>query len=232
MRRLCVAMAALAAAATAAPAAAQYGPGEEYRQDVLGRGFADLRLRVDEGLRSGRIGRDEAFSLDEEMRMLARLEDHYRRDGLSGWERGDLQRRLVLLRDRIRYVESLGRRGEIPGYGGQAYEGPGYERGWEDPGAPPPPVDRPLPRSDEYGSGEVPGAVLPDARSDDRDWQGPDMPPDDERWQEEVTDGGQDQDLGDESIPAPDADGPDDVPADEGAEDEDWDDSDWEYEPI
>lgn len=226
MKIICVAMAAFAAVATAAPAAAQYGPGDEYRQDGIGRAFEDLRVRIDEGLRSGRIPRGEAFSLDEEMRMLARLEDHYRRDGLSGWERGDLQRRLVLFRDRIRFVESGGARGDPPGYGERNYQAPGYERGWEDPGAPPPSVDRPLPRSDDYGSVDEPGVMPPDARPNDRDWQDPDMPPADGRWQDEG--------YGDGPFPDPEANLPYEVPGEDGGagEDEDWDDSDWEYEPI
>lgn len=228
MKRLYVAMAAFATATAAVPAAAQYGADRDYRQDGVERRLEDLRLRIDDGVRRGLFGREEAFSLHEELRMLLRLEDHYRRGGFGGWERGDLQRRLVLLRDRIRYAESYGERSYRPGYeGGWDDREPGASApGWNGPGAPPPPVDRPLPRADDYQPGD--DVDLPDELPDDRNWQDPDRSPDDGRWQDEGLDDrlGREPLVGAEEVPG------DEAPDGDAADDEDWDDSDWEYEPI
>ncbi len=88
-----VAVSALAAATVPAVASAQ--PINQ-RQDQLER-------RIDIGLRNGALTRSEAYRLRAELRNVDRLEYRYRRDGLSGWERADLDRRLDRLSAQIRY---------------------------------------------------------------------------------------------------------------------------------
>lgn len=59
--------------------------------------------RIDAGVRSGELTRNEALRLQAEFRNLAQLEYRYRRDGLSNWERADLDRRFDGLSAQIRY---------------------------------------------------------------------------------------------------------------------------------
>ena len=59
---------------------------------------ARLSERIDRAAYSGRISRREAQNLRWQLSEYQRLEWRYRRDGLSGWERRDLDERL----DRIR----------------------------------------------------------------------------------------------------------------------------------
>lgn len=66
------------------------------RQDRLDR-------RIDRGVRNGHLTRREANSLRDEYRAIARLENRYRNNGLSSWERADLDRRFDALAARIRW---------------------------------------------------------------------------------------------------------------------------------
>jgi opacity protein-like surface antigen len=113
-------LAALAAtaglAAAAAPAAAQ-----DWRYDRPGYGYdygyarydrgdynidarqARLNDRIEDGVRDGSITWREARELREQSRDIARVEARYRYDGLNGWERADLDRRLDRLDQQIRY---------------------------------------------------------------------------------------------------------------------------------
>ena len=88
-----VAVSALAAATVPAVASAQ---SINQRQDQLER-------RIDVGLRNGSLTRNEAYRLRGELRETARLEARYRRGGLSGWERADLDRRFDRINAQIRY---------------------------------------------------------------------------------------------------------------------------------
>ena len=54
---------------------------------------ARLDRRIEQGLRDGRLTPREAASLRAEYRSIARLEARYRSNGLSAWERNDLDRR-------------------------------------------------------------------------------------------------------------------------------------------
>ena len=65
------------------------------RQDQLDR-------RIDRGVRNGSLSRREAGRLRAEFYAIARLEASYRRGGLSGWERADLDRRFDRLSAQIR----------------------------------------------------------------------------------------------------------------------------------
>ena len=55
---------------------------------------ARLAQRIDRAAYNGRISRREAQHLRSQLADYQRLEWRYRRDGLSRWEREDLQRRL------------------------------------------------------------------------------------------------------------------------------------------
>jgi hypothetical protein len=132
MKKILLALtAASALAATAAPALAQsydgYDRGDRYdrydRGDRYERGWVsiDQRLsqldrRIDRGVRSGQITRSEAYRLRGEFRMLVRLENRYRMDGLNRWERDDLNRRFDALSERIRWERHDGDR-YSSGYG-------------------------------------------------------------------------------------------------------------------
>ena len=98
-----VAVSALAAATVPAVASAQ---SINERQDRLER-------RIDMGLRNGSLSRSEAYRLRGDLRQTARLEAQYRRGGLSGWERADLDRRFDRISAQIRYE----RRDRDYGYG-------------------------------------------------------------------------------------------------------------------
>lgn len=62
-----------------------------------------LAWRIERGVRSGALSQREARDLRAGAYDIARLEARYRRDGLSGWERADLDRRLDRLDAQVRY---------------------------------------------------------------------------------------------------------------------------------
>jgi hypothetical protein len=65
---------------------------------------AQLDRRIDQGVRSGALTRNEAYRLRGEFQQIARLEMRYRASaGLQGWERADLDRRFDILSAKIRY---------------------------------------------------------------------------------------------------------------------------------
>lgn len=69
-----------------------------------------LERRIEQGLRSGKITRREAYRLRNEFQAIARLEARYRVNGLSSWERADLDRRFDTLAARIRWERQDGER--------------------------------------------------------------------------------------------------------------------------
>lgn len=71
---------------------------------------ARLDQRIDQGLRSGKLTRREANSLRAEFNTVARLETRYRANGLSNWERSDLDRRFDALSARLRWERTDGDR--------------------------------------------------------------------------------------------------------------------------
>ena len=104
-----------ATSAAALPAAAQsyHGPNHgPNRPPVVSAGYgnwqsinqrqANLDRRIDVGVRNGSLSRREATRLRSEFSSLSRLEASYRRGGLSGWERADLDRRFDRLAAQIR----------------------------------------------------------------------------------------------------------------------------------
>lgn len=96
MKKLIAGMLAVSAIAAAAPASAQAWQNINQRQ-------AQLDRRIDQGVRNGQLTRNEAAEMRRQFRVIAQLEQRYRRDGLSRWERQDLDRRFDHLSSRIRY---------------------------------------------------------------------------------------------------------------------------------
>jgi Ni/Co efflux regulator RcnB len=91
MKRILIALIA-ASSLTAAAAPAFAAPG----QDINAR-QANIERRIEVGIRNGSLTRPEAMRLRGESRQIARIEHRYRANGLSGWERRDLDNRLNAL---------------------------------------------------------------------------------------------------------------------------------------
>ena len=78
----------------------------DYRHD-WDRGFninqmqQRLDHRIDRGVRNGRLTREEARRMHAQFRDIARLDATYRRNGLSRYERNELERRLVTFERRL-----------------------------------------------------------------------------------------------------------------------------------
>ncbi|MBL8555051.1 MAG: hypothetical protein JNL41_12285 [Phenylobacterium sp.] len=115
-----IALAAASLGAVAAPAAAQDYRHDGYRHDSgrhdrsawdyrhdWERGFNinamqnQLDARIDRGIRNGRLTRQEAGMMRSQFRDIARLEATYRRNGLTRYERNELERRLVAFETRL-----------------------------------------------------------------------------------------------------------------------------------
>ena len=72
-----------------------------------------LNWRIERGVRNGALTSREAYRLREESRQIAYLESRYRQNGLSTWERADLDRRF----DRLEYLVRSERRDRDYGSG-------------------------------------------------------------------------------------------------------------------
>lgn len=102
MKKIMMTLAAVSTLAVAAPAAAQYGGGNfNVRID-------QLQANLQAGVQSGRITRNEAQPLRQQIRALNDLERQFSRDGLSRGERDQLQQRVQMLRQQIRMAERNG----------------------------------------------------------------------------------------------------------------------------
>ena len=102
------AVSAIAAATVPATASAQsYGPDRGYGHNDRGYDQGDrvarLDQRIDMGVRSGGLTRNEAWRLKGDLRETARLQARYNRGGLNGWERADLDRRFDRISAQVRY---------------------------------------------------------------------------------------------------------------------------------
>jgi ABC-type microcin C transport system permease subunit YejB len=99
MKRLAMSLTAVAAVLAIAPAAAQAAPWQSLNQRQ-----ANLEQRIDQGVRSGSLTRQEAQRLRGELASLDRLETRYRRSGgLDPRERADLDRRFDQLSAQVRF---------------------------------------------------------------------------------------------------------------------------------
>ena len=110
MKKILLSIAAVSAIAAAVPAMASaqaYGPDRGYGHGDRGYGQGDrvarLDQRIDIGIRSGSLTRNEAWRLKGDLRETARLQARYSRGGLNGWERADLDRRFDRISAQIRY---------------------------------------------------------------------------------------------------------------------------------
>ncbi len=114
MRSLIIALVTLGSVAAAAPAAAQYYPNDRdgygYGND---RGYnreslQQLASRIDRGIRNGSISQREGYGLRRELNQLYALDRRLRRDGLTRWERNELDRRTDALSRRVRWERNDG----------------------------------------------------------------------------------------------------------------------------
>lgn len=123
MNKFIATMATATAVVIATPATAQYGSSQQYANSnqqgqYRNNGNADanlaaridqLQIRLQAGVQNGSISRQEAMPLRQQLRQLSQLQRQYARDGISGRERGDLQRRMRDLRQAIRSVDGNNR---------------------------------------------------------------------------------------------------------------------------
>jgi hypothetical protein len=102
MKKLLLAIAAVGALGAALPAAAapwdRPGYGGHAAAGVDER-IREIDFRIDRGMRDGSLDWREARGLRGQLDGVRRLQYRYGRDGLSGWERADLNARL----DRLSY---------------------------------------------------------------------------------------------------------------------------------
>jgi hypothetical protein len=115
MKKILLGMAAISALAAAAPAVAQGGY-DRYEVDSrasVSVHIAQLRARLDAGVRSGAISRTEADPLNRQIYELQQLHAQFSRNGISGRENSELRHRITAVRQALRSAES--RRG---GWGG------------------------------------------------------------------------------------------------------------------
>jgi hypothetical protein len=105
MKNYLLAAAAVVAFSSVAPATAQSGILGQGIQQLLGGGLNGRLATLDNQIRvsfqRGEISRTEAGRLQNELFQLRQLEQSYRSDGLSRFERSDLQQRLRMLERRI-----------------------------------------------------------------------------------------------------------------------------------
>lgn len=97
MNRFKTAIAAMGVVAVALPSIASAAPWQSInaRQDRI-------EQRINQGIRSGALTRNEAVRLRSDFRSIANLEARYRRGGLSASERRDLDRRFDALSARVK----------------------------------------------------------------------------------------------------------------------------------
>ena len=117
MRKFLISAALLSVAAAAAPASAQYYDRYDDRRhydnfrdgERTDRQLAQISDRIERAHQRRLISSNEARRLQREVDQIDRLEDRYSRNGLSGWERQDLQRRVQHLRQRLQWERQEGR---------------------------------------------------------------------------------------------------------------------------
>ena len=121
MKTMILTLAAATALTAGAAAAQPYGYGrEDSRWVPIDQRQERLAFRIDQGVRSGQLTGREAWRLRTAFNEIARLEVRYRRNGLSNWERADLDRRMDLLTSEVR----MARRDDDRRYGANEYYPP------------------------------------------------------------------------------------------------------------
>lgn len=103
MKTMILTLAAVAALSAGAAAAQPYGWGRaDSRWMPIDQRQQQIAFRIDQGERNGQLTRREAYRLRTAFNRIARLEARYRWNGLSNWERVDLDRRLDMLTRDVR----------------------------------------------------------------------------------------------------------------------------------
>jgi hypothetical protein len=92
-----------ASVASAAPYDGRGFRDSAYSSGNINQRQRDIAFRIDQGQRNGGLTFREARVLRDDLRNVERLEIRYRRDGLSRWEVSDLDRRLDVLSQRVRF---------------------------------------------------------------------------------------------------------------------------------
>jgi hypothetical protein len=124
MKKILVSMIALSAVSIGTPGVAQYQNGSSPNRngnyqnqngfnaggDVSAR-ISRLQARIQEGVQSGAISRQDAGPLRAQARQLAQLERRYSANGFNGQERADLQQRIRTLRQQVRVADGGRQRG-------------------------------------------------------------------------------------------------------------------------
>lgn len=115
MKKVLLSLAAVTAIATAAsPAAAARDDRFDMRERVsINERQQDIARRIDRSFERHQITRAEANRLMAQLHRIDALERHYRRGGLSGWERQELMRRLDAVQAQLR----IDRKDRDYGYG-------------------------------------------------------------------------------------------------------------------
>lgn len=97
MKKLIVSLAiASSALIAAAPAAAQ-----PFRGDNVHQRLQRIEYRIDRNAQRGSLTRAEAVRLRSQTNQIQRLAYRYGRDGMSGWEHRDLERRIDRLQNHL-----------------------------------------------------------------------------------------------------------------------------------
>lgn len=117
MKTLMMTLAAAAALTAGAAAAQPYGYARGYDRGYEGNRWMPidqrqdmLERRIERGMETGQLTRGEAWRLRREFTRISNLEARYRSNGLSAWERADLDRRFDALSAQIRYERRDGDR--------------------------------------------------------------------------------------------------------------------------
>ena len=111
MLKVTTASVGLALFAVAVPATAQnYPTGAQSYGNAYGNGnasarIAQLQTRLQEGVRSGVITRQEAMPLRQQLRDLTRLNQQYAFNGYTGQETAALQQRIRSMRQQLRQAD-------------------------------------------------------------------------------------------------------------------------------
>lgn len=81
-----------------------YERGWDRGWERIGRRLDRLDRQIDQGIRSGQLNRREAAHLRSQFHALVELERRYSRNGLSEWERRDLNARFDRLEREVHYA--------------------------------------------------------------------------------------------------------------------------------
>lgn len=104
MHKYLLAMTAGAAIMASAPALAQSSVSTSNAMGINNR-ISQLETRLQAGIRSGEIDRNEAVSIRQQLRQLTRLDRRYSRNGYTQEERRDIQQRIRDTRQQLRSAD-------------------------------------------------------------------------------------------------------------------------------